>query len=268
MHVKSDTINQNNNEKVIYLLWTGGWDSTFRLIHLVLVEKVKVQPYYIIEIERKSFLYELAAILKIREKILEKDPISATLLLPTRIYLKSEIAECSPITKKFQSLSSRFRLGSQFEWLPRFAEQNQMKDIELAIEKNQMRPRDPVFEYLGRFLIEDNGILKLATTLSDNDMQIFKYFHFPIYSKTKLQMLEISLKEGFDDIMFNSWFCHRPKRGQPCGQCHPCMDAMEEGFAFRLTVLAKCRYYFCKFLQNLKARIRAVKLSIGDSISK
>ncbi len=31
------------------LLWTGGWDSTFRLLHLVIVEGHAVQPYYMID---------------------------------------------------------------------------------------------------------------------------------------------------------------------------------------------------------------------------
>jgi len=33
----------------INLFWTGGWDSTFRLIQLVFVNKKTVHPYYIID---------------------------------------------------------------------------------------------------------------------------------------------------------------------------------------------------------------------------
>ena len=29
------------------LLWTGGWDSTYRLLDLLLVQKQHVQPYYV-----------------------------------------------------------------------------------------------------------------------------------------------------------------------------------------------------------------------------
>ena len=31
------------------LLWTGGWDSTFRLLSLLLREQREVQPYYILD---------------------------------------------------------------------------------------------------------------------------------------------------------------------------------------------------------------------------
>src|SRR5688572_33020809 len=33
----------------VALLWTGGWDSTFRLLMLLLVERRAVQSYYIVD---------------------------------------------------------------------------------------------------------------------------------------------------------------------------------------------------------------------------
>ena len=35
--------------RAVKLLWTGGWDSTFRLLQLLLLYEKKVQPYYIID---------------------------------------------------------------------------------------------------------------------------------------------------------------------------------------------------------------------------
>ena len=34
---------------------------------------------------------------------------------------------------------------------------------------------------------------------------------------------------GFDEIMSLTWFCHRPRHGQPCGTCNPCIYTIEEG---------------------------------------
>ena len=39
------------------VLWTGGWDSTFRVLYLVLVEKCQVQTYYIIDPFRWSLVH-------------------------------------------------------------------------------------------------------------------------------------------------------------------------------------------------------------------
>ena len=45
--------------KPINLLWTSGWDSTFRLLQLVVEQKVSVQPIYIIDTGRASTLTEI-----------------------------------------------------------------------------------------------------------------------------------------------------------------------------------------------------------------
>lgn len=247
------------NTGVVNLLWTGGWDSSFRLLSLVLLEKRTVQPFYVIEHERRSTLNELAAMDAIRRKIVASDPRNAQFLLPTRVFLSSEIMPCPEITERFKSLSSRLRIGSQFEWLPRFAAQHQINDMELSIEKNELRPREPVFAYLGEFLVQDNGVLRIADNITDPDMLIFKYFRFPLYFMTKLNMLVVAELHGFRDIMLDSWFCHHPKRGEPCGTCHPCIDAMEEGFSFRLPRSARIRYRINKVLQWLKAALPAKK---------
>jgi hypothetical protein len=36
------------------LLWTSGFDSTYRLIEIILVENKKAQPIYIIDEQRTS----------------------------------------------------------------------------------------------------------------------------------------------------------------------------------------------------------------------
>jgi len=61
-----------DDEGEVNLLWTGGWDSTFRLLYLVFVEKRRVQPYYIVDTERRSTLNELKTMHLIREKRLQR----------------------------------------------------------------------------------------------------------------------------------------------------------------------------------------------------
>ena len=46
------------------ILWTGGWDSTFRVIELSR-KNVVIQPIYVLDSGRKSTDYELKAIDKI-----------------------------------------------------------------------------------------------------------------------------------------------------------------------------------------------------------
>ena len=54
MHDQTEPIN---------LFWTGGWDSTFRLLQLIIVFRKRVQPYYIIDTTRKSVQNEKQAMI-------------------------------------------------------------------------------------------------------------------------------------------------------------------------------------------------------------
>ncbi|MGB9693260.1 MAG: hypothetical protein ACPLYF_00285, partial [Fervidobacterium sp.] len=73
------------SEAEVNLLWSGGWDSTFRLLYLVFVEKRCVQPFYVLDTERASVLNELKAMRVIREEIAKKNPPIADLIKPTII---------------------------------------------------------------------------------------------------------------------------------------------------------------------------------------
>ena len=203
-----------------------------------------MQPIYLVEYQRKSTLSELASMARIRERIVTSMPAASLNLMPTRVFLAHEIAPCAAITARFRSLASRFRVGFQYEWLSRFAEQHHLAGLELSVEATDPTNRDSVFPYLGQFLTEEDGNLKLSATVSDEDLLIFKYHHFPLFRQTKAQSLISSKKHGFYDLMLESWFCHRPRHGRPCGECHPCLDAIEEGFAFRIPPLARARARF------------------------
>ncbi len=41
----------NAGQQEFNVLWTGGWDSTFRVLDLVLHQKATVQPHYLLMLE-------------------------------------------------------------------------------------------------------------------------------------------------------------------------------------------------------------------------
>jgi hypothetical protein len=49
----------------IHLLFTGGYDSSFRLLEATIVENLVVQPHYIIDHRRRSKHLELRTMAKI-----------------------------------------------------------------------------------------------------------------------------------------------------------------------------------------------------------
>jgi len=65
----------------IKLFWTWGWDSTFRLLYILVVEKKHVQPYYIIDSPRESTMHELKAMESIRSDVINKFPETKNLML-------------------------------------------------------------------------------------------------------------------------------------------------------------------------------------------
>lgn len=68
------------------LLWTGGWDSTFRLLSLLLGEQREVQPYYIIDSlrYRPAVPAEREAMRLIRQRLLRCHPDAAVRLAEDR----------------------------------------------------------------------------------------------------------------------------------------------------------------------------------------
>ena len=71
----------------IKILWTGGWDSTFRVIELSR-KNVVIQPIYVLDSGRKSTDYELKAIDKIIQDLNKRDETKAKI---NAIKIKSKV---------------------------------------------------------------------------------------------------------------------------------------------------------------------------------
>jgi hypothetical protein len=56
-------------------------------------------------------------------------------------------------------------------------------------------------------------------------------------------MREEAMRQNFADLMQLTWFCHRPRKGQPCGTCNPCIYTIEEGLGDRIPFANRARYY-------------------------
>ena len=53
----------------VNLLWTGGWDSTFRLLQLLLLHRVAVAPHYLEDPTRASTQIELETMARIADQL-------------------------------------------------------------------------------------------------------------------------------------------------------------------------------------------------------
>ncbi|HET8985545.1 MAG TPA: hypothetical protein VFN03_07280, partial [Trueperaceae bacterium] len=86
------------------LLWTSGWDSTFRLLCALLLEDAHVRPHYVSDPSRPSTAAELKAMANIRSAIVRQYPEAAERLLPTQHAHRDEIPAIPITERRFASL--------------------------------------------------------------------------------------------------------------------------------------------------------------------
>lgn len=218
-------------KKITNLLWTGGWDSTFRLMQLLISEKKSVQPYYILHESRVSTSLEIETMENIKKLLFERFPETEDLLRPTNYVEMSEIESDKEINDAYKEITSRQHLGNQYIALAEFCKQHNIYNIELGIHLRNHEES-----------IDISIAQKVKNKMTKNENTIFKYFSFPLIDFSKKDMQEEARKHGWIDILKNTWFCHHPvyfpwKGYVPCGGCKPCTIAIQEGMSWRIPLV-------------------------------
>lgn len=236
-----------NKKEDVHLLWTGGWESTYRLCNLILLQKRTVNPIYILDPSRKSFSEEIKAMTVIRQGIIDRVESDVSLLRPVQIVIKDDIPLNKVITEQYEAIVKKYGgLGIQLEWLARYAEWKGLKGLEVGIEGSSHSPRRPVFAQLEKELIPQEDRLALRERLDDPLFEFFRRFGFPVFGLNKHKILEEVKSQEFYDVMLSTWFCHAPRNGKPCGRCYPCSQVMDEGMGFRIPYSRRVRHFFKK----------------------
>ncbi|MEM2971691.1 MAG: hypothetical protein QW270_04635 [Candidatus Bathyarchaeia archaeon] len=229
---------KGDDETNVNLLWSGGWDSTFRLLYLIFVEKRHVQPFYIIvESKRVSTLNELKAMHIVREEVAKRNPQLANLIKPTIRVSDHNIKPEPTITAKFNRLRKKYSIGSQYELIARFAKEWSISNLELCIEYSKHAPNTLV-NLLSKYVDND---LMMRQFDENGDVSIFSFFRFPLLRLSKKDMKRIAAENGFLDILEKTWFCRNPWRNKPCGICVSCNLVIKEGFGYRIPKISRLR---------------------------
>ena len=231
--------------KKVMILWTGGWDSTFRLLQLA-ENEIQIQPVYLIHKDRAGTKYEKVAMQNILTKIKQDKSFKAE-ILETKLYEVDWVLEnCKDdeISKAYQYLHKKYKVGKQYEWFALLCKKLNIK-METAV----------VHQYHGvvEDAIEAEGVLKPIEedilegryhVLPGGGQKAFLVFGnliLPVINLTKQDEGRIAREKGWMDIMELTWFCHSPINGKPCGFCNPCDDAMHTGMEWRLPKEAQNR---------------------------
>lgn len=234
-------------ETTIDLLWTSGWDSSFRLLQAALVEKRKVRPHYIIDAARRSTGLEILRM----QKIIREARVGHTCSLIEPLVIHG-IEDCQPpesVREAFKALRGRARLGYQYLWLAGYSKR--VPGIELSIHKDDIAY--PFGDAVSR------GIADEAVR------EVFGAFSFPLLQLTKVDMLKAAEVGGFLELLELSWFCHSPlATNEPCGICNPCTYTIDEGMGYRLTATGRRNHASIWWKRPIRRLLRgAERLLIG-----
>lgn len=232
---------EHNGANMTYIFWTGGLDSTYRMVELSRMDRT-VQPIYCRNPRRDSADTEVRTMNRILEALRARPETRAT-LLPLKIIPKETIPEDPEITAAYKRIAPGSGLGAQYEYLARLAVS--YPGIELGIEKNTEEKGHgftaTVMKH-GCFL-EENGIERVDPDRSSPELlKIAGNFTFPMRTVTEEDILRILTEWGYEDILSMIWFCHEPLRGKPCGMCAACSQKIEGGMEKLLPTRAVRRY--------------------------
>ncbi|VAX25458.1 hypothetical protein MNBD_IGNAVI01-450 [hydrothermal vent metagenome] len=262
--IKSEKDNVN-------LFWTGGWDSTFQLLQLLLVYRRQVIPYYIIDPDRRSLGKEIQTMKNIKADLFKKFPFTKSLLKPTKYYAITDITLDKEIENAIVLIRKEKHIGEQYYWLASFCKEHNIHDMQLALEYHPTFDEshiniDPI---ITQSFDGYQNVFRIDPKISETEVyKVFRYFSFPIASITKLQMLEIANKKGWRAIMDITWFCHDPTcSNKPCGKCIPCRQVIKEGMGWRIPLYRRIISYFYT-RSVLPVKIFLVKKRIINKIWK
>ena len=222
-----------NNNKITYLFWTGGYDSTFRLCQLVFDENKTVQPIYVSDIidnkinkntRRKSTKNEINTMNIILKKIKKKDENKYNnikeLIIIKKVNIDYDISEA--INNLYKKGRMR-RPVCQYGGLAQVT-RDLNKNVEMSVEYAPISSM--MFKNVFHTLEEKNNnyYIKDNLDIEDKDLYIFKKCSFPTIMYSKEDMLKIARNSNYDDILKITWSCWYPRNNKPCEKCIMCRE--------------------------------------------
>ena len=239
------------NRDPVDILWTGGFDSTFRICQLLIDEQRDVQPVYGVQmgfqddvivdlydepnhIQKPAMPHEMQAIENIRLSLERDFPAARARLRPIRFVPSRTHSE--DWTEDTKIRGPGINKGRQYDLLRMVAERYG-RPIELCIERS-LPGHNQVGDSLMPWVEEVDGVWRLredlpAALLDPADtagLVNFARFRFPVLHTTRAEMMEIAGRGSYQHILRQTWSCreYRPSR-RPCGECFCCLGRQRDG---------------------------------------
>ena len=223
-----------SGSQVKYILWTGGYDSTFLLCWYFIVRDEPVQPVYIMcsnldskfgIVGRNNQSLEIKIMKHMRKLLIEKYPYKKSRLLPT--YYVYSIKKNNKVSKDFIYLHRKHKFFSrdisQYERIARLSQEWE-HPLHIGLEKcNTGLDYATMTSRINEGT--DNCTILPIENLKIKELRIFDKLRFSIVHLTKEDMKQISLDSNnyFYDLLQISVSCWYPdKNGKSCNNCPMC----------------------------------------------
>ena len=266
----------------VHLLFTGGFDSTFRLCQLSRMKDVTVQPVYLSFSKldgihgRPNREKEIAAQDAIIPFLRKKTETKATILDPIRI-AESELPVDPDYDAAYLHWYKTGKVPGQYRVLGRLA--LLYPNLEIGREGPTLRNRQRGLKVgkTAKFLI-DNGV-KLTKNEDGSVTLDFKHakpgleilfgrYRYPILGIPETSMVPFIQEWGYEDVFKLTWTCDFGG-DEPCGVCPNCETKWDSGLLNFFAPLAVRNHEIKKYLEKLKETVCAtpVELVAKDDLS-
>lgn len=159
------------------ILWTGGWDSTFRVLDLLARCDGTIQPHYLRDRDRASWKLEVETMEAIREHANRR---FGSRILPPKLSDRTDIEVPEQVKAWFRLLNQQFRLGSQYIWLSQYSLNETDGRLELCVHVDDKAHKAISWAQSHRDREEATEIVEAVDGL------LLSTFHFPILTCPKL----------------------------------------------------------------------------------
>ena len=236
----------STQEQPVYILWTGGFNSTFRLCLNILKFNKPVQPIYIMENNNNenipnSTVQELLTMKQLRKYIINKYPHLQGHLLPTyyitnthknnniekNLEMKLKHEGLTAITYQYKTILKILQFDYGFnDNMNSNSNSNEIK-IECCIH-----PDNIIYTRLLNLMEDDLIKTNLIFPFID-DRDDIEYSSMKKKKQTKNynEMWNEARDMKFDDILYSTWSCISDKmkinnndNNNACGQCSKCIE--------------------------------------------
>lgn len=240
-----------------YILWSGGWDSTYLLCKRARESDETIQPVYV-SYHHGNEVNERKRRLTLLDMIRAKADIAAVINPPIEIS-----KEALPPSEEFDAAYERCRETiegmygkNMFSFLGRIALVFSEPEIAIEAPAPGTREKGKIEELMteGGLQIDDDG--HVTPGVGDPDiLKIFGCFRYPVLRVNAAQMLEDVKTWGyFVDVFHNTWSCYSGLERQ-CGVCNACEVKWRYGdtFLWRFDARAQKDHAIKRHLQQIDA---------------